>query len=161
MPDGYRLDGVSLLPLFKSPNEPIRDYVYGEMGPARSIKTKQWNYIALRYTREQIKAILDEHRSVNQLMGLSGGVSRAKMYPHAFDPDQLYDLVNDPSEQKNVVTNRKHRKRMEEMKRLLKQELARFPNRPFGEFITGENAVGIEGQTGLVPKLRKFAATKK
>jgi arylsulfatase A-like enzyme len=161
VPEGYRLDGISLSPLFKNPNEPIRDFVYGEMGPARSIKTKQWNYIALRYTQEQIEAIRAEHRSVKQLMGLSGGVSRAKMYPHAFDADQLYDLVIDPSEQKNVATRPKHRKRVEEMKRLLKQELAKFPKRPFGEFIPGENAVGIEGQTDLIPKLRKFAAMKK
>jgi len=161
VPEGYRLDGFSLSPLFKNPNRPIRDYVYGEMGPARSIKTKQWNYIALRYTQEQIEAIRNEHRSVKRLMGLSGGVSRARMYPHAFDADQLYDLVNDPSEKKNVATKSEHGERLEEMKRLLKRELSKFPNRPFGEFIPGGNAVGIEGQTDLTPKLRKFAATMK
>lgn len=81
------------------------------------------NYIALRYTQEQIDAIRNKHRSVKQLMGLSGGVSRAKMYPHAFDADQLYDLVNDPSEQKNVATKPGYSKRLEEMKRLLEWEL--------------------------------------
>jgi len=161
MPEGYRLDGISLSPLFKNPNKPIRDYVYGEMGPSRSIKTKQWNYIALRYTQEQIDAIRNEHRSVKQLMGLSGGVSRAKMYPHAFDADQLYDLVNDPSEQENVAAKPGYSKCLEEMKRLLEQELAKFPDRPFGEFIPGGNAVGLEGQTDLIPKLRKFAAAMK
>ena len=94
-------------------------------------------------------------------MGLSGGVSRARMYPHAFDADQLYDLVNDPLEKKNVAENSGHGERLEEMKRLLKRELSKFPNRPFGEFIPGGNAVGIEGQTDLLPRLRKFAATMK
>ena len=35
----------------------LRDFVYGEMGAARSIKTKDWNYIALRYTTDQIDAL--------------------------------------------------------------------------------------------------------
>jgi arylsulfatase A-like enzyme len=161
VPEGYRLDGVSLVPLFKDPNEPVRDYVYSEMGPARSVKTKQWNYIALRYTEEHIEAIRIGHRSVKQLMGLSGGVSRAKTYPHAFDPDQLYDLVNDPSETNNVAAKPRYGESLEEMKRLLKRELLKFPNRPFGEFIPGGNAVGIEGQTGLVQRLRRFAAARK
>lgn len=161
VPKNFRLDGVSLAPLFKAPNKPVRDYVYGEMGPARSIKTKHWNYIALRYTKEQIEAIQNEHRSVKQLMGLSGGVSRAKTYPHAFDPDQLYDLAKDPTEKNNVATKRRHRDRVAELKQLLKKELSRFPDRPFGEFIPGGNAVGLEGQTGLIEKLRVFAAKSK
>jgi len=86
-PEEYRVDGVSMTPLFQSPERPIRDYVYGEMGPARSIKTKQWNYIALRYTKEQIETIESGHRRMKQLMGLSGGVSRARVNPHAFDVD--------------------------------------------------------------------------
>ena len=160
VPGQYRLDGVSLVPLFQDPDKAVREYVYGEMGPARSIKTKEWNYIALRYTREQIAAIRSQHRSVKQLMGLSGGVSRARIYPHAFDPDQLYDLVNDPPEQKNVATRPEHRRLVKHMKRLLRQELMQFSDRPFGEFIPGGNAVGIEGQTDLIPNLRKFAARK-
>lgn len=83
------------------------------------------------------------------------------MYPHAFDADQLYDPVNDPSEKENVAANSEHGERLEEMKRLLKRELSKFPNRPFGEFIPGGNAVGIEGQTDLTPKLRKFATRMK
>ncbi|GAB6164412.1 hypothetical protein JCM19992_04120 [Thermostilla marina] len=158
VPAGYRLDGVSLLPLFEHPDQPVRDYVYGEIGSARSIKTKRWNYIALRYTREQIEAIQTGHRSLKKLIGLSGGVSRAKDHPHAFDPDQLYDLVDDPEESKNLATNPKYRPVLEEMKRLLKQELEKFPDRPFGEFIPGGNAVGLEDQAGLAEKLRRFAA---
>ena len=66
------------------------------MGPARSIKTKDWNYVALRYTTEQIEAIRSKHRSVKQLMGLSGGVSRARVHRDAFDTD-LIRRVDDRS----------------------------------------------------------------
>ncbi|HJN11581.1 MAG TPA: hypothetical protein QF564_23060 [Pirellulaceae bacterium] len=58
------------------------------------MKTKDWNYIALRYTPEQIEPIRNEHRSVNQLMGLSDGVSRIRNQSDAFDADQLYDLTD-------------------------------------------------------------------
>ena len=75
--------------------------------------------------------------------------------------DQLYNLVNDPSEQKNVATKPGYSKQLKEMKRLLKRELTKFPDRSFGEFIPGGNAVGLEGQTDLIPKLRKFAAAIK
>ncbi|PHR87153.1 MAG: sulfatase, partial [Blastopirellula sp.] len=160
-PSDYRLDGVSMTGLFKNPNKPIRDYVYTEMGPARSIKTKDWNYIALRYTVEQAEAIRAQHRSVKQLMGLSGGVSRAREYPHAFHSDQLYDLKNAPEELVNVAADTENKKRVREMKRILKQELTKFDNRPFGEFIPGGNAVSAKDQKDLAPLLRKFSDNMK
>ncbi len=160
-PGEYRIDGISIAPLFRHPDRPIRQYVYGEMGPARSVKTKDFNYIALRYTKEQIEAIRSNHRSVKQLMGLSGGVSRARTRPNAFDSDQLYDLRADPEEMTNVADDPANSKRLREMKRMLKQELERFPNRPFGEFVPGGNAVPGGEQRDLAPKLKKIAAEMK
>ena len=161
LPTGYRLDGISLRPLLADPKTPIRQYVYGEMGPARSIKTKSWNYIALRYTAEQVEAIESRNRSVRQLMGLNGGVSRAKSYPDAFDSDQLYDLAADPKEQNNVASNRKNKQQLEIMKQFLKRELATFKNRPFGEFIPGGNAVPVDKQGHLASLLKEFASKYK
>ncbi len=160
-PDDYQIDGVSAAPLFANPQKPIRTFVYGEMGSARSVKTKEWNYIALRYTQEQVEAIRRNHRSVKQLMGLSGGVSRARMQPDAFDPDQLYDLNADPEEMINVADDRKNRKQLRKMQRYLKQELGRFVQRPFGEFIPGGNAVPGDAQTDLRPLLKRIAAEMK
>jgi arylsulfatase A-like enzyme len=97
------------------------------------------------------------HRSVKQLMGLSGGVSRAKTRPHTFDSDQLYDLNADPEEMTNIAAHPENRGRLREMKQMLKQELDRFPNRPFGEFIPGGNAVPGREQTDLAPLLKRIA----
>ena len=44
------------------------------MGGARSIKTKEWGLITLRYPEELLAL---EGRRVKQLAGLSGGISRA------------------------------------------------------------------------------------
>ncbi len=158
VPRDYRMDGVSIAPLFDDPTKPIRQYVYGEMGSARSIKTKEWNYIALRYTREQIEAIRGDHRSVGKLMGLSGGVSRARSYPHAFDSDQLYDLKTDHEEITNVAGDPENDRSLREMQRFLKQELRSFPQRPFGEFIPGGNAVPVKSQQDLSKLLQEIAA---
>ncbi|MEK6233176.1 MAG: sulfatase-like hydrolase/transferase, partial [Planctomycetales bacterium] len=158
VPSGYRIDGVAMAPLFDDPTQPIRQSVYSEMGPARSIKTKDWNYIALRYSKEQIQAIRSDARSVKKLMGLSGGVSRARTRRGAFDLDQLYDLRADPDEKSNVAGDPANQSRLREMQRLLKQELAKFPRRPYGEFIPGGNAVPAADQQDLARQLRKIAA---
>ncbi|MHC4744393.1 MAG: sulfatase family protein [Planctomycetota bacterium] len=140
LPDKYKIDGISMAPLFQNPNKPVRKYVYNEMGPARSIKTKDWNYIALRYTTDQIAAVrAGENRAVKKLQGLSGGVSRGREKPGAFEYDQLYNLTEDPLEQNNLARNPEYKGKLKEMKALLAAELKRFPNRPYGEFIPGRN----------------------
>jgi len=159
-PSSYRTNGVSIAPLFDDAHTSVRDFVYGEMGPARSIKTKQWNYIALRYTEEQIVAIRSEHRSVKQLMGLSGGVSRASDNPHAFDSDQLYQLQRDSTELENVAGDPAFENQLTQLQGFLRTELNKMPERPFGEFIPGGNAVSDSRQKDLAPYLRRFADKK-
>ena len=141
LPKQYRIDGISLAPLFRNPDQPIRNYVYNEMGPGRSIKTKEWTYIALRYTSDQVEMVQSRPRATKQMLGLSGGVSRGYTNPHAFCCDQLYDIQADPEETRNLAGRPKCRSTLAEMKQLLTQELKRFPNRPFGELIPGGNAL--------------------
>ena len=100
------MDGISFASLFKNPDQPYRDYVFGEMGGARSIKTKDWNLITLRYPKE---IVASQNRKLKQLTGLSGGVSRAgQTHQAAFEPDQLYHLGRDPGEQKNLAGRPEH-----------------------------------------------------
>ena len=51
------MDGVS--PRFWETEKPgdWRNHLYLEMGAARATVTKDWSYIAVRYTKEQIAAI--------------------------------------------------------------------------------------------------------
>ena len=39
LPEGYKMDGVSMTPLFKDRNASVRDYVFNEMGASRAVKT--------------------------------------------------------------------------------------------------------------------------
>ena len=152
IPKGYHLDGISLAPLFKNPDQPYRNYVFGEMGGARSIKTKDWNLITLRYPKD---VIAYQDRKLKQLTGLSGGISRAG-YTHkdAFDTDQLYHLGRDPGEQKNLAGKPEHAIQLKKMMRTLSTVLKGFPDRPYGELFPGGDTTGPEEAAALLKRVK-------
>ena len=157
LPPSYRIDGISIAPLFKNPARAVRSHVYAEIGAARSIKTKQFNYIALRYTEEQIAgARKGTRRYLKTMTGLSGGVARSlTSTPHAFNNDQLYDLNSDLSEQRNLANDRQHQATLAKMRLALTTELKRFKGRPFGEFVPGGNAIPGGTYDDVLRLLRK------
>ncbi len=163
IPAGYKVDGVSLKPLFRKPGSPVREYVYQEIGAARSIKTRDHSYIALRYTGDQVAGVRDNNRRhLKSMTGLSGGVSRSiTTHPHAYSGDQLYDLKDDPDTQKNLASQRRHARTLKHMQDLLIRELGKFPQRPYGEFFTGGNSIGGGSYADVFETLRKAASDKK
>jgi arylsulfatase A-like enzyme len=163
IPDGYRVDGVSLKSLFHKPHTPVREYVYHEIGAARSIKTRDHSYIALRYTRDQVAGVRDNsRRHVKSMTGLSGGVSRSiATHPHAYSGDQLYHLKGDPDAQKNLAAMPRHAKILKHMQELLIAEFRKFPQRPYGEFVTGGDSIGGGSYADVFETLRKAASDKK
>ena len=162
-PARYRVDGVSIKPLFRKPHAPVREYVYSEIGAARSIKTKDHSYIALRYTKDQVAGVRDNSkRHLKSITGLSGGVSRSiSSHPHAYTGDQLYDLKGDPNAQKNLAPLQRHAATLKRMQDLLIRELGKFPQRPYGEFFTGGNSIAGGSYADVFETLRKAASDKK
>ena len=142
VPEKYLLDGISFRSLFQKPKTKVRDYVYCENGPARAIKTKNWNFITLRYTKEQREAFYQAPKKLNFFTGLSGGIGRTFQKPEAIAYDQLYSLENDPEEIKNLASDPKYAFKAKEMRTLLTEKLKAFPDRPYGEFIPGSNTLG-------------------
>lgn len=163
VPPAYRMDGVRINPLFKSPTTAVRDHVYAEIGAARSIKTKQYNYIALRYTSDQIAAVRSgSRRHLKTMTGLSGGVARSvQSTPDALANDQLYDLVKDPREQNNLARDPAHQADLKHLQKTLTAELLRFRRRPFGEFIPGKNTANGGTYDEVLTKLREVALQSK
>ena len=158
-PSKYQMDGITISPLFESPTAPIRDYVYAEIGAARSVKTKRFNYIALRYTRDQIEAVQQgSRRQIKSITGLTGGVARSILStPDAFANDQLYDLLKDPSEQNNLARSPEYQDTLKQMQRTLVTELQKFTKRPFGELVPGKNTAAAGSYDGTLKTLRKAA----
>ena len=159
-PKSYRIDGQSLTPLFSNGKaSEWRDHLYLEMGSARATVTREWSYIAVRYTNEQIAAIRNAEpkrlpRAMSYIGRLGIGVRGADR-PGFFDEDQLYHLERDPKEMKNLAYKQAHANRMKEMRSLMQQDLKGI-GRPFGEFIPGGNAAKpgqIDKQIELVKQL--------
>ena len=163
LPAKYRVDGISLMPLFKKPKVPVRDYVYAEIGAARSVKTKDYSYITLRYTAEQVRGVRDKSRGfIKSMTGLSGGVSRSiASHPDAYSADQLYDLREDPDALENLASQQRHASTLGVMRKLLEQELRRFPGRPYGEFVPTRTWTGEASYPDVFHALRQAAAAKK
>ena len=159
-PKSYRIDGQSLTPLFKNGKaNDWRNHLYLEMGAARATVTKDWSYIAVRYTNEQIAAIKKASpqnlpRAMSYIGRLGIGV-RGAARPGFFDEDQLYHLTRDPKEMKNLAYKKAQATRIRELRNLMQQDLEAI-GRPFGEFIPGGNAAEpgqIDRQIEIVKQL--------
>ena len=160
-PESYRIDGKSLTPLFKNGTaDDWRSHLYLEMGAARATITKDWSYIAVRYTKEQIAAIKRaEPKNLPRAMSYIGRLGigvRGADRPGFFDQDQLYHLKKDPKEMKNLADNELHASRLKAIRNLMQKDLESI-GRPFGEFIPGGNATApgqIDRQIDIVKKLK-------
>ena len=159
-PKSYQIDGQSLAPLFANGKaNDWRDHLYLEMGAARATVTKDWSYIAVRHTKEQIAAIKKATpqnlpKAMSYIGRLGIGVRGADR-PGFFEEDQLYHLKRDPKEMKNVAYNKAQATRIKEMRKLMQQDLEAI-GRPFGEFISGGNAAKpgqIDKQIAIVKQL--------
>ena len=159
-PESYPIDGQSLTPLFRNGRaENWRDHLYLEMGTARATVTKDWSYIAVRYTQDQIASIKKASpqnlpKAMSYIGRLGIGVRGADR-PGFFDEDQLYHLASDPKERNNLAYNKKHAARFSDMRALMAQDL-KVVGRPFGEFIPGGNAAKpgqIDEQIKIVKQL--------
>ncbi len=161
VPAGYQVDGRSLVPLFSDGMaSQWRGHLYFEMGVARAVATKDWKYIAVRYTKEQIEAIQRaKPENLPRLMSYIGRLGigvRGAERPGFFDADQLYDLRADPYEMNNLAADSEYADRLSRMHQLLREDLERM-GRPFGEFVPGGNAVPpgqIDEQIAMVKKVK-------
>ena len=159
-PKSYQIDGQSLAPLFENGKaNDWRDHLYLEMGAARATVTKDWSYIAVRHTKEQIAAIKKATpknlpKAMSYIGRLGIGVRGADR-PGFFDEDQLYHLQQDPKEMRNLAHKKAQTNRIKEMRHLMQHDLE-LVGRPFGEFIPGGNAAKpgqINKQIELVKQL--------
>ena len=153
--DAENFDGESFLPYLHG-KEPSKDrLLYFELGYARGIRIGDWKYIAIRYPEaienmslEERTAVLKEwndnrrRRHLNivtddptkpfsHLTAVPGGGDAEKYstgsYPAYFDRDQLYNLANDPNEQRNLANDPEYAAQLKAMQRALKAQLATLP----------------------------------
>ena len=140
------VDGISLLPLMNEPQANVnRNYIYAENGYSRAMIGEKYKYIAFRLPDDvlnQMKSGEMEY-APNYLNTFKQAHSQIAMkyHPHYFDPDQLYDLENDPYEMNNLTGNPEYQKILQVMKDSLQDVLSTFDH-PYDlsvpEFMTTE-----------------------
>lgn len=160
VPDSCRIDGRSLTPLFTTGRaDQWRDHLYLEIGSSRAVLTKDWTYLATRYTQEQIAAI--ERASPAQLpklmapLGRLGIGVRGADHPGFWNEDQLYNARLDPKETRNLADDPDYASTLEAMRATLTARLETL-DRPFGEFVPGGNAAEpgrVEAQRAILRQL--------
>ncbi|MGB0414972.1 MAG: sulfatase family protein [Coraliomargarita sp.] len=144
VPADYPMDGISLSPLLETgTTEPWRDFLYFELGCSRGIMSKEWNYIANRYTADRLQAI-QENTEPQHLPALLAPLerlgigTRGATHPGFFQEDQLYSLKNDPGEMQNLANSPEHHSVLKAMQAQLGEVLETI-GQPYGEFIEGRN----------------------
>ena len=133
--DSLVLDGVSWLPLLMGQADalPAEDLFF-EFGYARALLHSKWKLVALRYPQRLIDAMasgeLDEAPNHSN-MRLQGQMNIAiEAYPSYFDPDQLFDIEQDPDERHNLADDPAYAEVLAMMKARLQLHLDTF-NHPF------------------------------
>lgn len=142
-PADAAMDGRSYRAVLQGSDAPIQDAIFAELGSARTVKTKKWKYIAVRYTQSDE----DQIARGEKFPGFNGtpptdrpyyswnanlGYHAARHNPRYFEADQLYDLEADPKEERNVIAQ--HPEVAAQMRERLATWLRTFPDRPYAEF---------------------------
>ena len=133
-----KVDGKSLAPLLKGEsNSAVREDLYFEFGYARAVRTTRWKYIAYRLPPSILEPV--KNGKVEMLYTQYGQAIKPDVvkptlltptlqkFPHYFEPDQLYDLENDPNELKNLAGEPGCSKILTEMRERLRSYLKTFP----------------------------------
>lgn len=128
------VDGRSLMPVLKGETYevPGREDLFFEHGYARGVRTARWKYMAYRlpeHIMEQMRA--GKFTRAPDHSGSSSDVAKClsvERHPAFFEPDQLYDLVNDPGEQCNLAYDPAYEDKLKEMRERLRSYLDTFAN---------------------------------
>jgi len=138
LPQGQQADGMSFLPLLRGKKYQRQDLML-EVNYTRAVVDKDgWKYIAVRVP-EQLK---QQHGPKTTQSGEAPDkvfLKQDQQFPGYFDPDQLYNLKEDPQEQVNLASDKKYAKRLAALKRRMGEYAADLPH-AFGEFKNQEES---------------------
>lgn len=126
------LNGVSLVPTLKDPAAKVRDDVLLEVGFARGVVSETYKYIALRFP-DGVKDMQENPKAIWDGSDRPGREYYEKIWPHFADDDQLFDIGEDPNEQRNLADDPEHRAVLEKLQQRLTAYLNPMPH-TFGEF---------------------------
>lgn len=133
-PGNARLDGRSLVPVFKGEANEVHDDLYFEFGYSRAVRYGNWKYIAVRYPRttyDKMKSgeLTEAPNLTNNRLQGQGCVNMVA-FEHCLVADQLYNLDSDPCEKVNLADDPSYAATLKKMKDRLKAHTDTFEH-PF------------------------------
>ncbi len=154
-------DGQSFREILLGEPPPEDRVLYSEMGFTRAIRVGDWKYLAIRYPEEVDKMTIEERQRrleewnagliergiapvntdpaapFSHLSAIPGGAhaehSTTGKKAHYHEADQLFNLADDPAEERNLAGDPAHAARLADMKKRMKNILKGLPG-VFGEF---------------------------
>jgi arylsulfatase A-like enzyme len=115
------LDGYSFLPLLTGGSYRPRDHIFIEMtwhdkyNPMRGIRTQAYKYVCNFGDRPLVFLPLDVY------LGRAGEEVRDEFYACSRPAEELYDLGDDPLEQRNLAADPSHCAALEELRRRVQE----------------------------------------
>jgi arylsulfatase A len=159
--DPRQFDGASFREALMGGRMKDDRVLYAEMGFSRSVRIGDWKYLAVRYPEAVANMPLEERRRrleewnahlhergitavttdpearFSHLTAIPGGAhaehSSTGGKPHYYDPDQLFNLAEDPLETRNLARDPAYSGHLARMQDLLRQQVRDLPG-TFGEF---------------------------
>ncbi|MFC1650811.1 sulfatase [Candidatus Latescibacterota bacterium] len=133
-PSNMHLDGKSLLPMLTGKTPAVHDELFFELGWTRAVCTLDMKYLALRYPESALERARVRNKPNYHATSLEPHQHNVLLWHPAFwEPDQLYDLANDPDEVVNLAYDSEYADKLGNMKGRLRIWLTTFGNHPFGE----------------------------
>lgn len=156
-PEKDEFDGQSFKPILDGKAYQSRESLFFELGYARAVIKGKYKYYAVRYpgyaknrTLEERTKALDAYNKTREFRNLrivnrdpkkpyshlevvpGGGEAEHASYgklPGYFDANQLYNLVEDPEESKNLANDPEYQETLSEMKKELQYYIDRLPGK--------------------------------
>ncbi len=132
---GKNLDGESWADMLLNSGKLKRESICTEVVYQRAVITKEWKYVATRFTPEVAANITPENRKDYSIEGMKAGdrYHNEDFYPAYYDDDQLYNIKNDYNEQTNLYSDEKYAAERKKMRALMQEFIAKLPY-DFGEY---------------------------
>jgi arylsulfatase A-like enzyme len=134
-PANYEMDGKSWVGILNGTKSNIHESLYLEVVYQRAVVTKDWKYIATRFPDRVNEQITPDNRREFTIEGKRGQdrYHNETKFPGYYDDDQLYYLVDDKGEQRNLANDPEYAEKLDEMKMIMKAYSQNLPY-AFGEF---------------------------
>ncbi|MFI3263515.1 MAG: sulfatase-like hydrolase/transferase [Rikenellaceae bacterium] len=129
------LDGESWVDMIFKGASLKREAIYSEVVYQRAVITKDWKYVATRFTPEVAKNVTPENRKDYSIEGFvaKDRYHNQDFYPAYYDDDQLYNIKDDYSEQHNLYSDEEYAEQVTKMRGLMQKFISTLPY-DFGEY---------------------------